>query len=64
MHCAEKGRFVVSEARDLMGGNGLLLDYNVARHLGDIEVVATVEGTDTMQALILGREITGIAAFG
>ena len=64
MHCAEKGKFVVSEARDLMGGNGLLLDYNVARHLGDIEVVSTVEGTDTMQALILGREITGIAAFG
>jgi glutaryl-CoA dehydrogenase len=63
MHCAEKGKFVVSEARDLMGGNGLLLDYNVARHLGDIEVVSTVEGTDIVHALIVWREITGLSAF-
>jgi glutaryl-CoA dehydrogenase len=64
MNNAAKAKFVVSEARDLLGGNGLLLDFHVARHLCDVEVVSTVEGTDTMQALIVGREITGITAFG
>ena len=64
MNNAAKARQVVGEARDLLGGNGLLLDYHVARHLGDAEAVSTVEGTDAMQALILGREITGMPAFG
>lgn len=49
--------------RDMMGGNGVLLENRVARHLSDMEVVATYEGTDSMQALILGREITGVSAF-
>lgn len=64
MNNAAKARGVVSMARDLMGGNGLLLDYHVARHLTDIEVTYTVEGTDFVQSLIVGREITGIPAFG
>ncbi|MDQ3285380.1 MAG: acyl-CoA dehydrogenase, partial [Actinomycetota bacterium] len=54
---------VCSEARDVLGGNGVLLDYYVARHLSDMEIVYTYEGTDTMQSLIVGREITGIGAF-
>jgi glutaryl-CoA dehydrogenase len=63
MHNAEHARRVVAEARDLLGGNGILLENEVGRHLGDVEVVSTVEGTDTVHALIVGREITGLSAF-
>lgn len=63
MYTAEKARWVCSEARDILGGNGLLLDNHVARHLTDMEVVYTYEGTDTIQSLLIGREITGISAF-
>jgi glutaryl-CoA dehydrogenase len=63
MHNAARARGVVAEARDLLGGNGLLLENEVARHLGDVEVTATVEGTDVVHALIVGREITGMSAF-
>jgi len=58
-----KARQVIAEARDLLGGNGVLLENHVIRHMGDIEVVHTFEGTETMQALIVGRDITGIGAF-
>ena len=58
-----KARQVIAGARDLMGGNGLLLENHVIRHMGDIEVIHTYEGTETMQTLIVGRDITGIAAF-
>ena len=47
----------------MMGGNGLLLENHVARHLTDMEVISTYEGTDTIQALIVGRAITGKSAF-
>ncbi len=63
MHNAEKALSVVSQARDLLGGNGILLENHVARHLGDAEVVSTVEGTDVVHALIVGRAITGLSAF-
>jgi glutaryl-CoA dehydrogenase len=63
MHNAARAPSVAREARDLLGGNGLLLDYEVARHLGDVEVTATVEGTGVVHALIVGREITGMSAF-
>jgi glutaryl-CoA dehydrogenase len=56
-------RRVIAEARDLLGGNGILLDNHVIRHMTDIEVIHTYEGTETMQALIVGRDITGIGAF-
>jgi glutaryl-CoA dehydrogenase len=58
-----KARQVIAEARDLLGGNGVLLENHVIRHMGDIEVIHTYEGTETMQALIVGRDITGIGAF-
>ena len=58
-----KARCVIAEARDLLGGNGLLLENHVIRHMGDIEVIHTFEGTETIQALIVGRDITGISAF-
>jgi glutaryl-CoA dehydrogenase len=58
-----KARWVISEARDLLGGNGILLENHVMRHMADIEAVHTFEGTETMQTLIVGRDITGIGAF-
>ena len=50
-------------ARDMMGGNGISAEYGVARHLVNLEVVNTYEGTHDVHALILGRAITGIPAF-
>jgi glutaryl-CoA dehydrogenase len=58
-----KARAVVAEARDMLGGNGMLLENHVIRHMGDIEMIHTFEGTETMQTLIVGRDITGIGAF-
>ncbi len=58
-----KARAVIAEARDVLGGNGVLLENHVIRHMGDIEVIHTYEGTETMQTLIVGRDITGVGAF-
>ncbi len=63
LHNARMAKLVCSEARDIMGGNGLLLEYHVARHLTDLEIVETYEGTDSVQSLILGRDVTGVSAF-
>jgi glutaryl-CoA dehydrogenase len=58
-----RAREVLAEARNLLGGNGILLDYHVIRHMADIEAVYTFEGTETIQTLIVGRDITGVSAF-
>jgi len=58
-----KARHVIAEARDLLGGNGILLDYHVMRHMTDIEAIYTYEGTEHIQTLIVGRDITGVSAF-
>ena len=50
-------------ARDMMGGNGISDEFGVIRHLVNLEVVNTYEGTHDVHALIIGRAITGIAAF-
>ncbi len=63
MNHAQKARQICMDARDILGGNGLLLDYHVARHMTDMEVVHTYEGTDSIQSLIVGRDVTGISAF-
>jgi len=63
MNNTGKARQVILDARDLLGGNGILLDYHVMRHLADIESIHTYEGTETIQTLIVGRDITGVAAF-
>jgi glutaryl-CoA dehydrogenase len=63
MHTSQKARSVCSEARDLLGGNGILLERHIARHMTDMEIVSTYEGTDSMQALIVGKDITGISAY-
>jgi glutaryl-CoA dehydrogenase len=63
MHNTRTARTILAEARDLLGGNGILLEHHVVRHWADIESIHTFEGTETMQTLIVGRDITGIAAF-
>jgi glutaryl-CoA dehydrogenase len=63
MNNTRKARQVISEARDLLGGNGILLDFHVMRHMADIEAIHTYEGTETIQTLIVGRDITGVGAF-
>ncbi|WP_341646250.1 acyl-CoA dehydrogenase [Thauera sp. SDU_THAU2] len=54
---------IARTARDMLGGNGISDEFCVARHLVNLEVVNTYEGTHDVHALILGRAITGIAAF-
>ncbi|GHH79758.1 acyl-CoA dehydrogenase family protein [Promicromonospora soli] len=61
--CTRGAREIAAIARDLLGGNGILLENRVARHFTDIEALHTYEGTESMQALIIGREITGTSAF-
>jgi glutaryl-CoA dehydrogenase len=62
MNHAAKARTIVADARDILGGDGILIDHHVARHHADMEAVFTFEGTDSVQALIVGREITGLSA--
>jgi glutaryl-CoA dehydrogenase len=54
---------IAREARRLLGANGILAEYHSMRHLANLESVYTYEGTHDMHSLILGQEITGIAAF-
>jgi glutaryl-CoA dehydrogenase len=63
MNNAGKARWIAAQARDILGGNGILLENHVARHQADVEAVFTYEGTDSIQALIIGKEITGEQAF-
>jgi glutaryl-CoA dehydrogenase len=58
-----KARDVVAEARNLLGGNGILLDHHVMRHMADMEAIFTFEGTETIQTLVVGRDIAGSGAF-
>jgi alkylation response protein AidB-like acyl-CoA dehydrogenase len=58
-----KTRETVSWARELLGGNGILADYNVARFFADAEALYSYEGTYQMQQLIVGKTITGFSAF-
>jgi glutaryl-CoA dehydrogenase len=63
LHNVRKAKLICSESRDILAGNGLLLENHVARHLTDMEIVDTYEGTDSIQSLLLGRALTGISAF-
>lgn len=63
MQTTLKARQIAADARDLLGGNGILLEHHVARHQADIEALFTAEGADHMQALTVGLEITGFQAF-
>jgi glutaryl-CoA dehydrogenase len=61
--CTAKSRETVAWGRELLGGNGIVADYNVARFFADAEALYSYEGTYQMQNLIVGRAITGIGAF-
>ena len=61
--CTLRTRDIVSRAREVMGGNGILLEYNVARFLADAEAIYSYEGTKEINSLIVGRSITGFSAF-
>src|SRR5699024_1441665 len=56
-------RRIAAEARDMLGGNGILLENGVIQHMADIEGIHTYEGTESVQALLVGRDITGYGAF-
>lgn len=61
--CTTKARESVGLARELLGGNGILLDHNVGRFVADAEAIYSYEGTREINTLIVGRAITGFGAF-
>jgi glutaryl-CoA dehydrogenase len=61
--CTTSCREVVSQARELHGGNGILLSYDVARFVADAEALYSYEGTKQVNGLIVGRAVTGFSAF-
>lgn len=61
--CSLRTRDIVSKAREVMGGNGILLEYDVARFVTDAEAIYSYEGTKEINTLIVGRAITGYSAF-
>lgn len=58
-----KARQIAQIARDMLGGNGILLEHHVIRHFADVEALHTYEGTESVQALLVGRDVTGKGAF-
>ncbi len=63
VHNTRAARAVAADARDMLGGSGILLENHVIRHMLDLEAIHTYEGTDSMQSLIVGKSITGVSAF-
>jgi glutaryl-CoA dehydrogenase len=61
--CTVKMRETVGYARELLGANGILLDYNVGRFVADSEAIYSYEGTREMNTLIVGRAVSGFSAF-
>jgi glutaryl-CoA dehydrogenase len=61
--CTLRTRDIVSHARELFGGNGILIDYDIARFVADAEAIYSYEGTKEINTLIVGRAITGQSAF-
>src|ERR1700692_1627469 len=62
-YCTAKSRETVSWGREVLGGNGIVADYNLARFFADAEALYSYEGTYQMQNLIVGKAITGHGAF-
>jgi glutaryl-CoA dehydrogenase len=54
---------IARQSREILGANGILDEYPVMRHAANLESVKTYEGTHEMHTLIIGEDITGIAAF-
>jgi glutaryl-CoA dehydrogenase len=63
MNNVAKARRIAALAREVLGGNGILLDYRVMEHMADIEGVYTYEGTNDVNTLVVGQAITGHRAF-
>lgn len=63
LHNTRAARRIASDARDMLGGVGILLENDIARHFADVEAMHTYEGTDTVQSLIMGKKITGFSAY-
>lgn len=63
MVCTVKMRETVGLARELLGGNGILLDHHIGRFVADAEAIYSYEGTREVNALIVGRAVTGLSAF-
>ncbi len=63
VYSAARCRDVVALARDLHGGNGILLDHHVARYFCDTEAIYSYEGTNEINSLLVGRAVTGLGAF-
>ena len=63
VYCSMRTRDIVSRAREVMGGNGILLEHDVARFVADAEAIYSYEGTKEINSLIVGRAITGYSAF-
>jgi glutaryl-CoA dehydrogenase len=63
MNNVAKARQIAATARDVLGGNGILLDYRVMEHMADLEGVYSYEGTNDINTLIVGQAITGHRAF-
>ena len=61
--CTAKSRETVAWGRELLGGNGIVADYNAGRFFADAEALYSYEGTYQMQNLIVGKAITGFSAF-
>src|SRR6478609_5649535 len=62
-YCTSRMRETVHWARELLGGNGIVLDYNIGRFVADSEALYSYEGTREMQTLIVGKSVTGLSAF-
>ncbi|KRA23359.1 hypothetical protein ASD65_02205 [Microbacterium sp. Root61] len=58
-----RARETVAWARELLGGNGIVLEHGVARYFADMEAIYSFEGTREMNSLIVGRSMTGLQAF-
>ncbi|HEY4463657.1 MAG TPA: acyl-CoA dehydrogenase family protein, partial [Streptosporangiaceae bacterium] len=61
--CTVRMRETVGYARELLGGNGILLDHQVGRFVADAEAIYSYEGTREINTLVVGRAITGLSAF-
>ena len=61
--CTTRARETVGLARELLGGNGILLEHNVGRFVADAEAIYSYEGTREINSLVVGRAITGLSAF-
>jgi glutaryl-CoA dehydrogenase len=62
-YCTARMREVVGWARELLGGNGIVLDYNIGRFVADSEALYSYEGTREINTLVVGRAVTGLSAF-